>query len=246
MEKERLDYWRDIESFERYTFDSREGKERIQEMEAYFPEFKDFLGKRVLDIACGAGLFTFWLEQKGYEVVGVDVNEAMIELALETKKRHGFRSRFLLGDASKVRLEGRFDSAVIFGNSLFSISPKTFVGIVKNVGGHLEENGYVIINYRSLLEKLVNKEWRDIYFESERIVSFNLGYDDSQAGITKIYVDLAGEKLPTKETFYVWSSGFLEAIMEALGFALAKRLETRVSMCEVMDVYQLRSGGRPQ
>jgi hypothetical protein len=57
------------------------------------------------------------------------------------------------------------------------------------------------------LEKLVNKEWRDVYFESERIVSFNLRYDNSQAGITKIYVDLTGEKLPTKETFYVWSSG---------------------------------------
>jgi hypothetical protein len=87
---------------------------------------------------------------------------------------------------------------------------------------------------------MVNKEWRDVFFESERIVSFNLRYDDSQAGITKIYVDLAGEKLPTKETFYVWSSGFLEAVMEALGFALVKRFETKVTMCEVMDVYRLK------
>jgi len=245
MGKDRLDYWRDIETYERYMFDSREGRKRIEEMERYFPEFSGFLGKRVLDVACGAGLFSFWLEQKGCEVVGVDINEAMIELALETKKRYGFKSRFLLGDASNVRLEGKFDSAVIFGNTLFSLSPKTFVNIIRNVKGHLKENGYVIVNYRSLLEKLVNKEWRDVYFESERIASFNLSYDDSQAGITKIYVDLAGEKLPTKETFYVWSSGFLEAIMEALGFVLVKRLETRVSMCEVMDVYQLKPGGRP-
>jgi 2-polyprenyl-3-methyl-5-hydroxy-6-metoxy-1,4-benzoquinol methylase len=85
MEKGSLDYWRDVETYEKYIFDSEEGKKRIQEMERYFPEFRDFLGKRVLDVACGAGLFSFWLEQKGCEVVGVDINGAMIELAMETK-----------------------------------------------------------------------------------------------------------------------------------------------------------------
>jgi hypothetical protein len=28
--------------------------------------------------------------------------------------------------------------------------------------------------------------------------------------------------------------------MEALGFVLVKRIETKVSMCEVMDVYQMK------
>jgi SAM-dependent methyltransferase len=240
MGKERLDYWQDVETYERYTFDSEEGKKRIEEIERYFVEFKDFLGKRVLDVACGAGLFSFWLEQKGYEVVGVDINKRMIELALKTKKKYKFKSHFLLSDAANVNLEGKFDSAIIFGNTLFSLSPKTFVNIIKNVKKHLKENGYVIINYRSLLEKLANKEWKDVYFDSEKIVSFNLKYDDSQAGITKLYVDLTGEKLPTKEKFYAWSSGFLEAIMEALGFVLVKRIKTEVSMCEVMDVYQMK------
>jgi SAM-dependent methyltransferase len=240
MEKEELDYWQDIETYERYTFDSEEGKKRIEEMERYFAEFKDFLGKKVFDIACGAGLFSFWLEQKGYEVVGVDINKKMIELALKTKKKYKFKSQFLLSDAANVKLEGKFDSVIIFGNTLFGLSPKTFVHIIKNVKKHLKENGYVIINYRSLLEKLANKEWKDVYFDSEKIVSFNLKYDDSQAGITKLYVDLTGEKLPTKETFYVWSTGFLEAIMEALGFVLVKRIKTEVSMCEVMDVYQMK------
>jgi 2-polyprenyl-3-methyl-5-hydroxy-6-metoxy-1,4-benzoquinol methylase len=240
MTKGKLDYWQDIETYEKYTFDSEEGKKRIEEMEKYFAEFKNFLGKRVLDIACGAGLFSFWLEQKGYEMVGVDINKKMIELALKTKKKYKFKSQFLLSDAANVKLEGKFDNAIIFGNTLFSLSPKTFVHVIRNVKKHLKENGYVIINYRSLLEKLVNKEWKDIYFDSERIASFNLRYDDSQAGITKLYVDLTGEKLPTKETFYAWSTGFLEAIMEALGFVLVKRIKTEVSMCEVMDIYQMK------
>jgi len=238
MRRKRLDYWRDVETYQRYAFDSKEGKKRIEEMEKYYQEFKDFLGKRVLDVACGAGLFSFWLEQKGYEVVGVDINKEMIRLALKTKKKYNFKSQFLLSDATSVKLNDIFDSAIIFGNTLFSLSPKTFVNIIKNIKNHLKENGYVIINYRSLVEKLVNKEWKDVYFDSENIISFNLKYDDSQAKITKIYVDLNGEKLPTKEPFYVWSSGFLEAIMEALGFVLIKRIETKVSMCEIMDIYQ--------
>ena len=79
------------------------------------------------------------------------------------------------------------------------------------------------------------------FFESDTIVSFNLDYDDSTSGITKVYVDLKGEKLPVKETFYTWSSGFLEAIMEALGFVLVKRIRVEISMCEFMDVYRMKS-----
>ena len=227
-----------MEGYQNYIFDSSEGKKRIEEMEKYYPEFKDFLCKKVLDVACGAGLFTFWLEQKGFEVVGVDINKEMIKLALKTRKKYKFKSQFLLGDAANAKLKGVFDSAIILGNSILGISPKTFVNIIKNIKTHLRENGYVIINYRSMVEKLFNKEWKDVYFDSENIVSFNLKYDDSQAKITKVYVDLNGEKLPTKESFYVWSSGFLEAIMEALGFRLVKRIETKVSMCEIMDIYQ--------
>jgi len=236
--RKRLDYWQDIETYRRYIFDSKEGKKRIEEMEKHYQEFKDFLGKRVLDVACGAGLFSFWLEQKGYEVVGIDINKEMIRLALKTKRKYNFKSQFLLGDAVSVKLKDIFDSVIIFGNTLFSLSPKTFINIIKNIKNYLKENGYVIINYRSLVEKLVNKEWKDVYFDSENIISFIFKYNDSQAKITKIYVDLNGEKLPTKEPFYLWSSGFLEAIMEALGFVLIKRIETKVSMCEIMDIYQ--------
>jgi len=238
MGRKRLEYWRDVEGYQNYIFDSREGKKRIEEMEKYYPEFKDFLGKRVLDVACGAGLFTFWLERKGFEVIGVDINKEMIKLALKTRKKYKFKSQFLLSDAANVKLKGIFDSAIILGNSILGLSPKTFVNIIKNIKTHLREDGYVIINYRSVVEKMFNKEWKDVYFDSENIVSFNLKYDDSQAEITKIYVDLNGEKLPTKESFYVWSSGFLEAMMEALGFRLVKRIETKVSMCEIMDIYQ--------
>jgi len=182
-----------MEGYQNYIFDSSEGKKRIEEMEKYYPEFKDFLCKKVLDVACGAGLFTFWLEQKGFEVVGVDINKEMIKLALKTRKKYKFKSQFLLGDAANAKLKGVFDSAIILGNSILGISPKTFVNIIKNIKTHLRENGYVIINYRSMVEKLFNKEWKDVYFDSENIVSFNLKYDDSQAKITKIYVDLNGE-----------------------------------------------------
>jgi len=48
MPKGKLDYWQDIETYERYTFDSEEGKKRIEEMERYFAEFKDFLGEKFL------------------------------------------------------------------------------------------------------------------------------------------------------------------------------------------------------
>jgi hypothetical protein len=188
----------------------------------------------------GAGLFTFWLERKGYKVVGVDVNKKMIALANKIKRRHKFKSKFILSPAERVKLSEKFDSVIIFGNTIFGISPQNFVKIIQNIKSYLNPNSHILINYRGWLTKLINKEWKDIFFDSENIVSFNLKCDDSQSSVTKIYVDLSGKKLPCTSTFYMWSSGFLEAIMNALGFKLVKRFETKAEMCEVMDIYLLK------
>lgn len=44
-------------------------------------------GKRILDLGCGDGYYSRYLEKRGAEVIGVDLSETMIKLAKKTAKK---------------------------------------------------------------------------------------------------------------------------------------------------------------
>lgn len=57
---------------------------------------------RVLDVGCGTGRFTQRLEAAGAEVVGVDLDAAMLEVA-----RSRVRGKLLRADAGRLPIRGR-------------------------------------------------------------------------------------------------------------------------------------------
>lgn len=58
---------------------------------------------RVLDIGCGAGNISFWLEKRGYSVVGIDVSQVAIDWAIEEAKLRKSKLSFAVFDAAKDR-----------------------------------------------------------------------------------------------------------------------------------------------
>jgi len=57
---------------------------------------------RVLDIGCGAGNLSFWLEEMGFEVFGCDVSEAAIDWAGDLARKRESRVDFRVADATKA------------------------------------------------------------------------------------------------------------------------------------------------
>ena len=55
-------------------------------------------GSRVLDIACGPGLYTSRLAKRGCECVGIDFAPASIEYARQCAKEDGLEITYKLGD----------------------------------------------------------------------------------------------------------------------------------------------------
>lgn len=69
---------------------------------------------RVLDIGLGAGRHAIWLQERGHEVVGIDLSP----LAVEVSRARGVRDCRVM-DARRLDFpEGHFDTAVLFGNNL--------------------------------------------------------------------------------------------------------------------------------
>ncbi len=91
-------------------------------IEREWPLIEEIVGsgpsRRLLDIGCGTGEHARFLAEQGFDVVGVDAEEGMIEQALEEPLPPNLR--FVYGDASQLAslTEGAFGGAICLGNTL--------------------------------------------------------------------------------------------------------------------------------
>ncbi len=75
-------------------------------------------GAKVLDLGCGAGMASAILLEQGFEVVGVDVSEAMLELARKNCGRVSSTAKatFLMGSAEDLEFANEeFDLVIALG-----------------------------------------------------------------------------------------------------------------------------------
>lgn len=69
-----------------------------------------FEGRSVLEVACGTGYWTAYLDRVADHVVGVDASEEVLQIA---RSKGYSNAEFLLGDAYELgAIEGRFDGAL--------------------------------------------------------------------------------------------------------------------------------------
>ena len=68
---------------------------------------------RILDIGCGAGRHAIYLQDRGHQVLGIDVSP----LALEVARRRGLRQTRLMSITELSSRLGIFDTIVMFGNN---------------------------------------------------------------------------------------------------------------------------------
>lgn len=81
----------------------------------------DLGGRRVLDVGCGAGATTLELADRGAIATGVDVSEALLDVA-RTRDAE-FRCTFIEGDAATVEYARRFDALFSRCGAMFFADP---------------------------------------------------------------------------------------------------------------------------
>lgn len=64
---------------------------------------------RVLDVGCGAGVFSVWLAEQGFEVTGIDLFAEATSMARERAQRHGVHVELVTGDLFAFAPERPFD-----------------------------------------------------------------------------------------------------------------------------------------
>ncbi|MDI2030100.1 class I SAM-dependent methyltransferase [Saccharopolyspora sp. TS4A08] len=105
-------------------------------------------GSRVLDAGCGPGRVGGWLASVGHDVVGVDVDPALIEAAKEDHPG----PRWVVGDLAELDLAAHgitepFDLIVCAGNVMTFLAPSTRGAVLKRFREHLSPEGRVAVGF---------------------------------------------------------------------------------------------------
>ncbi len=112
--------------------------------------FEEFLGPKcapqahILDLCCGAGHFSAWLEARGFQVTGVDASALMIEYA----GQKAVRSQFYQANMAGFHLPVVCDAVVCFYNSLNqALTMADLRATLQSVHAHLRPGGTFLFDF---------------------------------------------------------------------------------------------------
>jgi len=99
--------------------------------------------RRVLDAGCGTGRVAIELSRRGLDVVGVDLDPAM--LAAARAKAPGIE--WIEGDLASVTLHACFDAVVMAGNVMVFVTPGTEGTVLATAARHLVPGGLLVAGF---------------------------------------------------------------------------------------------------
>ncbi|MGN7248860.1 class I SAM-dependent methyltransferase [Janibacter anophelis] len=99
---------------------------------------------RILDAGCGTGRVATTLTRLGHDVVGVDADAAMIEVARERDDV----TRFVHADLASLSLTAQtFDLVVLAGNVVPFLADGTLVAVLRRLRAHLTPDGLLVCGW---------------------------------------------------------------------------------------------------
>ena len=101
-------------------------------------------GARVLDAGCGTGRVAVELARRGFDVVGVDNDASMLEVARRTDA-----VRWHDADLAALELAERFELVVAAGNVVVFLAEGTEQEVLRRLAAHLEPGGLLVSGWRT-------------------------------------------------------------------------------------------------
>ena len=175
----------------------------------------------VLDLGCGTGTMTEILAGFGYDMIGVDNSEDMLELAMEKRLRSGRDILYLLQDMREFELYGTVRAIVSVCDSLNYITEEEeLLHVFRLVWNYLDPDGVfffdmnAIYKYSEMLGETTiaeNREegsfiWENYYDSEEQLNQYDL----------TLYVRDEDDRYTRFEETHIQKAYALERVLELL------------------------------
>ncbi|NJE49806.1 class I SAM-dependent methyltransferase [Thermococcus sp. 9N3] len=185
---------------------SDEYRKRIENLEPLLMKFMKEKGK-VLDLGCGAGGFSFLLEDLGFTVVGVDNSDYMLSLAKGFAREKGSRVEFIKADARELPFEDNTFDYVLFIDNLVHFEPLDLGKAFREMARVLKPGGKLILQFtdlRALLPVLMNGQ----VIGAEYWISKVLPDKDEKT----VLIEFQSEEKSFRVRFNVWGKTAVELL----------------------------------
>lgn len=195
---------------------------------------KKYKTKTVCDLTCGTGSQVFWLAQRGYEVVGSDINLKMLTIAKNKAKKEKLYVKFIQGDMRTAKA-GKFDAVLTIFNAIGHLTKPDFEKAMRNIHENLNDNGlYVfdIFNLNYLLKdnnitKLTIDWQKKSGNNAVREIQYSTISNDGILASYDIYHEQIGSNKPkisnAFQTLQVYSAKQLKMMLQKNGFKVLKQ-----------------------
>ena len=143
----------------------------------------------VLDLGCGTGSVTELLAKSGFDMIGIDNSEEMLEIAMEKRAENGLDILYLLQDMREFELYGTVKAVVSICDSMnYILDDEDLLDVFKLVHNYLDNEGIFIFDmntmykYENILADNTFAEdreessfiWENFYDEEEEINQYDL------------------------------------------------------------------------
>lgn len=189
-------------------------KERTEYLLSLFERF-DRRPTLMLDLACGTGNFSAEFAQQGIDVIGVDISEDMLGVAMEKNSDLLKPVMYICQPAEELELFGTVDGAVCLLDSLNHITDfEAFKKAIAKVSLFLEPDRLFIFDLNTpykhekvlgnnsfmLKEKGTRCYWSNSYNEADKTVTIHLDFE-VRSGLFKkeVYSEEFSERAYTEE-----------------------------------------------
>ena len=175
----------------------------------------------VLDLGCGTGSMTELLAGAGYDMIGVDASEEMLELAYEKRAESGHDILYLLQDMREFELYGTVRAIVSVCDSLNYITEEEeLLHVFRLVRNYLDPDGVfffdmnTIYKYSEMLGETTiaeNREegsfiWENYYDPEEQLNQYDL----------TLYIRDEDDRYTRFEETHIQKAYALERVLELL------------------------------
>lgn len=186
-------------------------------------------GERVLDVGCATGGLALGLAERGFVVLGIDLDGQLIEIAQKNKSAHlGDRLVFEKSDMLAVgkHYPGKPSQLVVtLGNTLVHLRRNEIKTFVSGVYEHLGAGGHLliqIINY----DRIVGNNLSGLPTIDNDKITFVRKYDLSSLPQrlmfeTKLTIKHTGETIENSIPLTPLLASELQSILEDAGFAIS-------------------------
>lgn len=143
----------------------------------------------VLDLGCGTGTLTELLAAKGYDMIGIDNSQEMLQRAIEKKERSGLDILYLQQDMREFELYGTVGAVVSVCDSLnYLLTEEELLSTFRLVENYLYPGGVFIFDFNTVYKYAEvigdatiaeNREacsfiWENYYHPEEEINEYDL------------------------------------------------------------------------